>query len=351
MPVPSPAAAEFDVVGLGNAIVDVVSRIDEAALAALALRKGAMTLIDSDRAEALYAAMGPAIEVSGGSAANTLAGLASLGGRGAYIGKVADDLLGGVFGHDIRAAGVTYRTPPAAGGSATARCLIFVTPDAERTMQTFLGASAELGPQDIDTALIEAAAITYLEGYLFDRGPARDAFFKAAELAHAAGRRVALSLSDELCVLRHRAAFRDLVAGHVDILFANAAEIAALYKVEDFAEAAARAGRDCAFAALTRGAAGSVIVEGARLTEIDSVAPGPVVDTTGAGDLYAAGVLFGLTRGRDAADCGRIGALAAAEIIGHHGARPEMRLADLLDETVFAAPSPAQRRRAGRPTA
>ena len=321
--------ARFDVVGLGNAIVDVLSRTDEATLAGLGLRKGAMTLIDHDRACELYERMGPGIEVSGGSAANTLAGVASLGGAGAYIGKVRDDALGEVFGHDIRAAGVAHRARPANAGPPTARCLIFVTPDAQRTMQTFLGISTELGPDDVDPELIGAAQITYLEGYLFDKEPAKEAFVKAAEIARSSGRKVALSLSDVFCVERHRASFRHLVAGHVDILFANDSEIAALHEVSDFDEACRLAGRDCAFAAVTRGAAGSVIVADGVVTPIPAAPAARVVDTTGAGDLYAAGVLYGLARGLEPAECGRIGAVAAAEIIGHFGARPEARLADL----------------------
>ena len=324
------AAAAYDVVGVGNAIVDVLARTDDATLARLGLRKGAMTLIEADRAAELYELMGPAIEVSGGSAANTLAGIASLGGTGAYIGKVRDDTLGEVFRHDIRAAGVTYRAKPAADGPTTARCLIFVTPDAQRTMQTSLGISTEFGPDDVDPELIGAARITYLEGYLFDKEPAKEAFVKAAELAHHAGRKVALSLSDPFCVERHRGAFRHLVAGHVDILFANEAEITALYQVGDFDEACVRVGRDCGFAAVTRGADGSVIVKDGEPTPIAAAPVDRVVDTTGAGDLYAAGVLYGLARGFEPEECGRMGSIAAAEVIGHFGARPEARLAGLL---------------------
>ncbi len=319
----------FDVVGLGNAIVDVLSRTEEADLAALGLRKGAMTLIDHDRANALYERMGPGIEVSGGSAANTLVGLASLGSAGAYMGKVRNDTLGEVFCHDIRAAGVAYRARPADAGPQTARCLIFVTPDAQRTMQTFLGISTEFGPDDVDAELVRAARITYLEGYLFDKEPAKEAFVKAAEIARAAGRRVALSLSDAFCVERHRAAFRHLVAGHVDILFANASEIAALYEVADFDVGCRLVGRDCAIAAVTRGADGSAIIAEGAITHVAAAPAARVVDTTGAGDLYAAGVLYGLARGFEPEECGRIGAVAAAEIIGHYGARPEAALADL----------------------
>ena len=326
----SDVSTPFDVVGLGNAIVDVVVRTDDATLDALGLTKGATTLIDADRAAAIRPYMEGGIEMSGGSAANTVAGLASLGGKGAFLGKVGGDELGRVFRDDIAAIGVEYRSPPAPEGPETARCLVFVTPDAERTMLTFLGVSTAFGPDDVDSGLVENAAIVYLEGYLFDEEQAKAAFVRAAELAHAAGRRVALSLSDPFCVERHRAAFRHLVHGHVDILFANEAEIVALYEADDFDEACRRAGADCPFAALTRGAAGSVIAAGGEVVRVGIAPVGQVVDTTGAGDLYAAGVLFGLTRGYEPELCGRIGAIAAAEIVGHYGARPQTRLADLL---------------------
>ena len=320
----------FDAVGLGNAIVDVVVRTGDATLAELGLKKGATTLIDAGRAAEIRPYMEGGLQMSGGSAANTIAGLASLGGRGAFLGRVGGDDLGRVFRDDIAAIGVEYRSPPAAEGPETARCLVFVTPDAERTMLTFLGVSTAFGPDDVDPGLIEDAAVTYLEGYLFDEEHAKAAFVRAAELAHAAGRRVALSLSDPFCVERHRAAFRHLVHGHVDILFANEAEITALYEVESFDEACRLAGAECPFAALTRGAAGSAIAAGGEVVRVAAEPVGQVLDTTGAGDLYAAGVLFGLTRGYEPALCGRIGAIAAAEIVGHYGARPQTRLADLL---------------------
>src|SRR5438067_11410824 len=250
----------IDVVGIGNAIVDVIARADDAFLAREALVKGTMTLIDAERAEALYRMMGPAVEASGGSAGNTMAGLASLGGRGAYIGKVRDDFLGEVYRHDITAIGVRFDTPPAASGPGTARCLILVTPDGQRTMSTYLGACAELGTADIDPEVIAAAQITYLEGYLFDPPLAQEAFRKAAAIAHAAGRKVALSLSDPFCVGRHREAFRDLVDGHVDILFANEVEICSLYATGDFAAAAAAVRGHGAIAALTRSASGRVML-------------------------------------------------------------------------------------------
>jgi sugar/nucleoside kinase (ribokinase family) len=322
--------ASLDVVGVGNAIVDVLTQADDAQLEQLGLAKGAMTLIDSDRAEELYGKMGAGIEVSGGSAANTLAGIASLGGTCAYIGKVRDDQLGEVFNHDIRAAGVDYRSRAVTSGPQTARCLIFVTPDAQRTMQTFLGVSVDLGPDDIDPEAIGQAAITYLEGYLFDKEDAKEAFVKAAEIAHAAGRKVALSLSDPFCVDRHRAAFLHLVEGHIDILFANEAEITSLYEVEDFDAAVAKVRGHCEIAALTRGADGSVIVTADEFIEIAAEPVDKVVDTTGAGDLFAAGVLFGITHGYELAVCGKIGSIASAEIISHYGARPETPLAPLI---------------------
>lgn len=322
--------ARYDVVGIGNAIVDVVAHAEEAFLAGEALAKGAMTLIDAARAEALYAKMGPGVEVSGGSAANTLTGLASLGGRGAFIGKVCDDQLGAIFRHDIRAAGVAFETAPINPGPPTARCLIFVTPDAQRTMATLLGACTELGPEDVDEELVAAAKVTYLEGYLWDPPRAKEAFLKAARVAHAAGREVALSLSDPFCVERHRAEFRDLVAGHIDILFANEMEVRSLYEADSFAAALAAARRDCALAALTRSEKGAVIVAGEAAHEVGAAPVAEVVDTTGAGDLYAGGFLAGYTGGRSPADCGRMGALAAAEVIGHFGARPEAPLADLV---------------------
>jgi sugar/nucleoside kinase (ribokinase family) len=321
----------FDVVGMGNAMVDVIAHTDEAFLAANGLTKGAMTLIDSARAEDLYASMPPAVEVSGGSAGNTMAAFASLGGRGAYIGKVNDDQLGQVFRHDIRAAGVAFDVPAARGGAPTGRCLIFVTGDAQRTMQTFLGAGSELEPDDVDAAVISTSAVTYMEGYLWDPPGAKQAFLKAARLAHAAGRRVSISLSDPFCVERHREEFLDLVEHHVDILFANEHEIMSLYQTHTFDEALQNVRSKCEIAALTRSEKGSVIVAGDdELHVIDAEPVAHVADSTGAGDAYAAGFLFGLTRGMPLAACGRIGGIAAAEVISHVGARPEEPLADLV---------------------
>ncbi len=254
------AAPTIDVVGIGNAIVDVLAQANESFIVAEKLAKGTMALIDESRAHALYGRMGPGIETSGGSAANTIAGVASLGGSAAYIGKVADDILGKVFAHDLRAAGVRYETAPLKGGPATARCLILVTPDAQRTMNTFLGASVEFEPGDIDRELVAAAQVTYLEGYLFDRPLAKAAFRQAGEIAHDAGRKVSLTLSDPFCVERHRADFRDLIRGHVDILFANEMEICSLYETKDFEEAAAAVRGEAEIAVLTRSAQGATVI-------------------------------------------------------------------------------------------
>jgi len=322
--------ASIDVLAIGNAIVDVIANAEDAFLAREGLVKGTMALIDAARADALYQMMGPAIEASGGSAGNTMAGLASLGGSGAYIGKVRDDLLGQIYRHDITAAGVSFETPAATSGPGTARCLILVTPDGQRTMNTYLGACVELGPADIDPAVVAAARITYLEGYLFDPPSAQDAFRRAAAIAHAAGRQVALSLSDPFCVGRHRAAFRDLVEGHVDILFANEAEICSLYETDDFGTAAAAVRGHVAIAALTRSAAGSVILAAGAEHPVAAAPVARVVDTTGAGDLYASGFLYGLTRDLPLPICGEVGSLCAAEIISHFGARPEVELVTLV---------------------
>jgi sugar/nucleoside kinase (ribokinase family) len=321
--------ADLDVVGIGNALVDVLSQEGEAFLAAQGLIKGMMQLVDEPRARELYAAMGPAVEVSGGSAANTIVGVASFGGRAHYIGKVRDDQLGEVFSHDLRAVGVGYSTPAATSGPSTGRCLIVVTPDAQRTLTTYLGASSQLGPDDVDPDLIARAGILYLEGYLFDPPEAQRAFRVAADIAHAAGRTVALTLSDPFCVDRHRAAFRELVERHVDILFANEAEIRSLYKASEFDEALQQVRRHCTVAALTRSERGSVVVAGDEVHVIDAHPVKAVVDTTGAGDLYAAGFMIGLSRGQDLATCGRLGSLAAGEVISHVGARPQTPLVEL----------------------
>ena len=323
---------QHDVVGIGNAIVDIIGRCDDAFLVRHGRSKGSMQLVDAAAVGALYEAVGPGVEVSGGSVANTMAGIASLGGRAGYIGLIRDDQLGQVFRHDITAVGVTYRVPAANAGPATARCLILVTPDAQRTMNTYLGACVELGPEHLDRALIESAQVLYLEGYLFDPPRAKAAIRAAAEIAHGAGRKVSLSLSDPFCVERHRADFRALVEGHVDILFANESEICALYETKEF-DAAARAVRGhCDIAALTRSEKGSVVVTAKGATTVPAEKVAKLVDTTGAGDLYAAGFLYGLTHGRDLAACARLGSLCAAEIISHFGARPETSLKTLAAE-------------------
>jgi len=321
------SAARYDVVGLGNAIVDVIARAEEDFLVGHGMHKGGMALIDEARAEAIYAQMGPAVEISGGSAANTIAGVASYGARAAFVGKVKDDGLGRVFAHDIRAAGVAFTTPSAAAGPSTGRCYILVTPDGERTMNTYLGAAQHLAPADVDAEVIAASAITYLEGYLWDPHNAKEAFRRAAALAHGAGRRVALSLSDAFCVDRWRDEFRALVrGGTVDVLFANEAELKSLYQTADFASAAAALRREARLAVVTRGENGCMVVSPSGLEPVSAFPVERVVDTTGAGDLFAAGFLVGLARGRDHATAARLGALAAAEVIGHLGARPETSL-------------------------
>lgn len=326
--------ADLDVVCIGNAIVDVLVRANDATIERLGLDKGIMTLIDAERADDLYGQMGPAIEASGGSASNTAAGIASLGARAAYVGKVRNDQLGGIFSHDIRASGVLFDTPAATDGPPTARCLIFITPDAQRTMNTYLGACVNLGPGDIDPDLIGAAEVTYMEGYLWDRPEAKAAFLKAADIAHGAGRQVSLTLSDPFCVERHRDSFRELVSGHIDILFANEQEIMSLYQVAKFDAAVQQVRADCAVAALTRSEHGSVIVAGDAVHVIGAEPVAHVADTTGAGDQYAAGFLHGLTNGHDLAAAGRIGSIAAAEVIDHVGPRPQVRLADLVREAL-----------------
>lgn len=323
--------AQFDVVGIGNAIVDIIAQADDAFLDRHDMRKGAMTLIDEAAAERLYAAMGPAVQLSGGSAGNTIAGLASLGAHTGYIGKVRADALGAVFRHDIVSAGVRFPTPAAEAGPATARCLIFVTPDAQRTMNTYLGACTNLGPGDVDADLVGSAAITYLEGYLYDPPQAKAAFHRAADVAHGAGRKVALSLSDRFCVERYRDEFRKLAQRHIDYLFANEGELAALFET-DLDSALAQVANTVEIAAVTRGAAGSVIAAGSARIAVEAAPVERIVDTTGAGDLYAAGFLFGLARGKPPAECGRLASLCAAEIISHYGGRPESPLARYVAE-------------------
>ncbi len=327
---------ELDVAGVGNAIVDVISHAEDALLDRLGLPKGGMSLIDSTRAQSLYAKMGPGIEASGGSVANSTVGVTSLGGSAGYMGKVRQDQLGEVFTHDLRAAGVEFETLPATIGADTARCLIFVTPDGQRTMNTYLGACVDLGPEDIDEKLIARSKITYLEGYLWDPPRAKEALLKACNLAHKHGRKVALSLSDAFCVDRHRDEFERLLDDHVDILFANETEAMSLTRTDSF-EAAAQAiqGR-AAMCVLTRGAEGAIVLtENGERFETAAEPVAKVVDTTGAGDLFAAGFMFGITHGRSPAIALRIGALCAAEVIGHYGPRPACSLSALLSERGF----------------
>ena len=319
----------YHVAGIGNAIVDVLVHADDALLDQLGLAKGVMTLIDATTADDIYGRLPPGIECSGGSAANTVVGVASLGGRAAYIGKVKSDQLGQVFAHDIKNAGVAFATKPAADGLSTARCFVLVTPDAQRTMLTYLGACVELTPDDIDAEVVAGSDITYLEGYLYDPPLAKRAFLTAADIAHKAGRLVSLSLSDPFCVDRHRAAFLDLVTGHVDILFANEAELTALYQTKDFDEAIRQVRSHCRAAAITRGALGSVVVTEDSVVVVAAGQVAQVIDTTGAGDLYAAGFLAGFTQGRELAACATLGGIAAGEVISHLGARPETNLAEL----------------------
>jgi sugar/nucleoside kinase (ribokinase family) len=321
-------ATDLDVVGVGNALVDVISIEDDGFLEAHGLVRGSMKLIEPDEGERLYAAMGTAIEASGGSAANTMAGLASLGGRGGFIGRVRDDQLGAVFAHDIRAVGVEFPVPPATSGAPTGRSLIVVTSDGERTMSTLLGAASELSPADVDEAFVARAQVTYLEGYLFDREAAGEAFQKAAAAAHAAGGLVALTLSDSFCVERFLSSFRDLVADTVDILFGNEDELRLLYETTSNEEALRAAESVCDLVCFTKGADGSTVSRKGERVDVPAE-PVKVVDTTGAGDLYASGFLYGLTHGYDLATSARLGGMAAAEVISHVGARPETVLARL----------------------
>ncbi len=322
---------QIDVLGIGNAIVDVLSRCDNAFLKDNELAKGSMALIDENQAEALYNKMGTGVEVSGGSAANTIAGIASFGANGAFIGKVRDDQLGKIFAHDIRSIGVDFTTDAALNGPQTARCLVLVTPDGERTMNTFLGASQNLSVDDIDEDQVASAHTLYLEGYLWDPVQAKEAFLKAAQHAHTASRQVALTLSDAFCVDRYRDEFRNLLARDVDILFANEAEIMSLFQQSDFEDAVKKAGEECKLAVLTRSEKGCVILKDGERFDVPAMKIDEVVDTTGAGDLFAAGFLYGHSQGKSLPECGHLGALAAHEIISHIGARPEASLAELAN--------------------
>jgi len=326
-------AVRYDVLGLGNAIVDVITRADEDFLVKHGMRKGTMSLIDETRAALIYDAMGPAVEVSGGSAANTVVGTAGLGARAAFIGRVKDDALGTVFSHDIRAAGVTFDTAPSADGPSTGRCYVLVTPDGERTMNTYLGAAQDLHPRDIDADLVAGAAITYLEGYLWDPAHAKEAFLKAASIAHEAKQLVALTLSDAFCVDRWRDEFLHLIrSGTVDLLFANEAELRSLYQTGDFDAAVEALRTDARRAVVTRSAKGCVVIDGRETVAVPAFPVERVVDTTGAGDLFAAGFLVGLARQYPYDKAARLGALAAAEVISHLGARPETSLRALAQQ-------------------
>jgi sugar/nucleoside kinase (ribokinase family) len=327
------AATRYDVLGIGNAIVDMLARTDDDFLVQHKMPKGSMSLIDEARAQAIYDAMGPTTEISGGSAANTIAGVASFGGRAAFVGKVKDDELGRAFTHDIRAMGVAFNTPLAKDGPSTARSYILVTPDGERTMNTYLGAAQNLSPADVAEDEIASAAITYLEGYLWDPKDAKEAFRKAARIAHREGRTVALTLSDSFCVDRYRAEFIDLLKnGTVDLLFANEHELKSLYETADFDVALESLRKDARLAVVTRSEKGAVVIEGASTDAVPVFPVERVVDATGAGDLFAAGFLHGYAKGLPHADSARLGALAASEVISHIGARPERRLADLARE-------------------
>jgi fructokinase len=326
----APESKSLDVVGIGNAIVDVLVQTDDSFLADHGLTKGTMALVDEEQAERLYANLGPGLETSGGSAANTLAGIAQLGGRAGFIGRVRNDQLGAIFAHDIRSVGARFETPAAEAGPSTARCLILVTPDAQRTMCTYLGASVGLDPADLDLALVGEAKLLYLEGYLWDSEEAKRAFIAAAEVMRSRGGQVALSLSDAFCVDRHRQSFQDLVNGHVDVLFANETEICSLYEADSFEAAADQVRGRCQVAALTRSEHGSVVLSGADTLEIPPYRLGDLVDTTGAGDLYAAGFLYGYTRGDDLERCGRLGSLCAGQVVTQLGPRPQVSLPTLV---------------------
>ena len=324
----------YDVLGIGNAIVDVIARAEDDFLVAQGMHKGTMALIDEARAQAIYAAMGPAVESSGGSAANTIVGVASFGARAAFIGKVRDDELGRTFAHDIRAASVAFDTKPANNGPSTARCYIMVTPDGERTMNTYLGAAQDLKPGDIDDSQVAVAAVTYLEGYLWDPPQAKEAFVKAAGIAHKAGRRVALTLSDAFCVDRYRAEFLDLIRkGIVDIVFANERELHSLYETADFDSAVKALRGEAKLAVVTRSEKGCVVISKGAVEAVAAEPVEQVADVTGAGDLFAAGFLVGLARGKDHRTAARLGALAAAEVIQHIGARPAVSLKARADES------------------
>jgi sugar/nucleoside kinase (ribokinase family) len=328
------AEAKYDVLGIGNAIFDVLVQTDEGFLAAHGMAKGGMALIDEARAASIYKDMGPATEMSGGSAANTIVGIANFGARAAYVGKIKDDQIGRLYAHDIRTAGVAFETAPASGGPATGCSYILVTPDGERTMNTYLGAAQELMPGDIDAAQVAASSILYLEGYLWDPRSAKEAFVKASTIAHEAGRQVALTLSDSFCVDRYRGEFLDLMRkGTVDLIFANEAELQSMYQTADFDTALKQLRSDTKLGIVTRSEKGCVVASKDGVTAVPAFPVQRIVDTTGAGDLFAAGFLFGLVRGAGYENAGRLGALAAAEVIQHIGARPQTSLKELAKKS------------------
>ncbi len=337
--------AIFDVCAIGNALVDVIADASDEFLQTSGVAKGMMTLIDAERAAMLYDMIGPTMQISGGSAANTVAGIASLGGKPAYMGKVKADQLGAIFRHDMHAQGVHFATSPAPeerrkeihevhqdrrAGAPTGRCLILVTPDAQRSMSTYLGAAIEFGPEDIQQDVIRNSQITYLEGYLFDPPGAKKAFHLAAKIAHEAGRQLSLTLSDVFCVERYRAEFIELIKNDIDILFANQNELMALYQTKDLDQAIAKAREQCGLVIATRSEKGAIIAKDTETVEVPAAPVAKVVDTTGAGDLFAAGFLFGLTQGKSLAEAGRLGSIAAAEVISHYGPRPQKKLSSLV---------------------
>ncbi|MDQ0315210.1 adenosine kinase [Amorphus orientalis] len=330
------AAPRYDVLGIGNAIFDILAHVDDDFIVRENLTKGSMRLVDGDEIARLYADLGQVVRISGGSGGNTIAGISSLTGKAAYIGKVADDEFGEAYRHDMRGVGVAFDTKPLSGGAPTASCLVLVTPDGERTMSTFLGACQALGPDDVDPALVADAEVTFLEGYLWDPADAKEAFRKAAEIAHQNGRKVALTLSDTFCVDRFRSEFLELIkSGTVDIVFANEHELRALYETSDFDSAVAALRQDAKLAAVTMGGEGSLTVTRDETHHVKAAPIDKIVDLTGAGDLYAGGFLFGLARGLPLPDCAAIGGIAAAEVIQHIGARPEVALVDLVRQAGF----------------
>ncbi len=325
---------KFDVLTVGNAIVDIISNCEDTFLSENSITKGAMNLVDAERAELLYERMGPALEASGGSAGNTAAGVASFGGKTAYFGKVSSDQLGKIFTHDIRALGVHFATRPLESSPPTARSMIFVTPDGERSMNTYLGACVELGPEDVEADVVAQSKVTYFEGYLWDPPRAKDAIRECARIAHENGREVAMTLSDSFCVDRYRGEFLDLMrSGTVDIVFANRSELLSLYETDDFAAAQERIGKECKLAAITDSENGSVAIRGGERIKIEAIPVDQVVDTTGAGDLYAAGFLYGYTNDLPLSTCGALGSLAAGMVIQHIGPRPRVSLAKLAAES------------------